>query len=140
MYFIRVSKTQTRACLTQRRVLHAHFGPNIFDLYCILTFLVNRGLLAARRRRSCGNRMVLRDDNSDDRYHWECPVNQSRKRALIRAGSFFEDSKIPLSHWLYIIFLWSIDESNKKVLLLTGFLLCTVITALQRLVRDTSGP
>ena len=27
---------------------------------------------------------------------------------------FFEDSKIPLSHWLYIIFLWSIDESNKK--------------------------
>ena len=79
--------------------------------------------------------MVLRDDNSDDSYNWECPVNQCRKRRSIRAGSFFEDSKIPLSHWLYIIFLWSIDESNKKVSLLAGFSLRTVITALQRL-RD----
>ena len=41
----------------------------------ILTFLVNRGLLAARRRCSCGDEMVLRDDKSDDGYHWECPVN-----------------------------------------------------------------
>ena len=72
----------------------------------ILTFLVNRGLLAARRRCSCGDEMVLRDDKSDDGYHWECPVNQCRKRRSIRAGSFFEYSKIPMSHWLYIIFLW----------------------------------
>ena len=79
--------------------------------------------------------MVLRDDNSDDGYHRECPVNWCRKRRSIRAGSFFEDSKIPLSHWLYIIFLWSSDECNKKVLLLAGFSLRTVITALQRL-RD----
>ena len=99
----------------------------------ISTFLVNRGLLAARRRCSCGNQMVLRDDKSDDGYHWECPVNKCRKRRSIRAGSFFEDSKIPLSHWLYIIFLWSIDESNKKVSLLTGLSLRTVIMALQRL-------
>ena len=28
----------------------------------ILTFLVNHGLLAARRICSCGNQMVLRDD------------------------------------------------------------------------------
>ena len=101
----------------------------------ILTFLVNRGLVAARRRCSCGNQMVLRDDKSDDGYHRECPVNQCRKRRSIRAGSFFEDSKIPLLHWLYIIFLWSIDESNKEVSPLTGLSLCTVITALQRL-RD----
>ena len=26
---------------------------------------------------------------------------------------FFDDYKIPLSHWLYIIFLWSFDKSNK---------------------------
>ena len=105
----------------------------------ILTFLMSRGLLAARRRCSCGNQMVLRDDKSDDGYHWECPVNKCRKRRSIRAGSFFEDSKIPLSHWLYVIFLWSIDESidesNKKVSLMTGLSLRTVITALQRL-RD----
>ena len=79
--------------------------------------------------------MVLRDDKSDDGYHWECPVNQYRKRRSIRAGSFFEYSKIPLSDWLYFIFLWSIDESNKKVSLLTGLPLRTGITALQRL-RD----
>ena len=101
----------------------------------ILTFFVSRGLLAARRRCSCGNQMVLRDDKSDDGYHWECPVNKCRKRRSIRAGSFFEDSKIPLSHWLYVIFLWSIDQSNKKVSLMTGLSLRTVITALQRL-RD----
>ena len=29
-----VSETQTRACLTCRRVICAYFGPNIFDLYC----------------------------------------------------------------------------------------------------------
>ena len=46
---------------------------------------------------------------------------------------FFEFSKIPLSYRLYIIFLSSIDESNKKVSLLTGLSLRTVITALQRL-------
>ena len=41
-YFMRVSKTQTRACLTRRRVLHAHFGPHIFDLYCtLLSIFVN---------------------------------------------------------------------------------------------------
>ena len=107
----------------------------IQSCHAILTFLVNRGLLAARRRCSCGNRMVLRDNNSDDGYHWECPVNKCRKRRSIRAGSFFEDSKIPLSQWLYIIFLWSIDESNKKVSLLTGLSLRTAVTALQRL-RD----
>ena len=27
--------------------------------------------------------MVLRDDKSDDGYHWECPVNKCRKRRSI---------------------------------------------------------
>ena len=88
----------------------------IHSCHAVFTFLVDRGLLAARRRCSCGNEMVLRSDNSDDGYHWECPVNHCRKRRSIRAGSFFEDSKIPLHRWLYIIWLWSIEESNKKSL------------------------
>ena len=79
--------------------------------------------------------MILHNDNSSDGYHWECPVNHCRKRRSIRASSFFEDSKISLHHWLYIIFLWSIEESNKKVSLLTGLSLRTVVTALKRL-RD----
>ena len=107
----------------------------IQSCHTVFTFLVNRGLLAARRRCSCGNEMVLRNDNSDDGYHWECPINHCRKRRSIRAGSFFEDSKISLHHWLYIIFLWSIDETNRKVSLLTGLSLRTVVTVLQRL-RD----
>ena len=44
----------------------------IQSCHAILTFLVNHGLLAARRRCSCGTQMGLRDDNSDDGYHWEC--------------------------------------------------------------------
>jgi len=107
----------------------------IHSCHAVFTFLVDRGLLAARRRCSCGNEMVLRSDNSDDGYHWECPVKHCRKRRSIRAGSFFEDSKIPLHRWLYIIWLWSIEESNKKVSLLTGLSLRTVVTVLRSL-RD----
>ena len=80
--------------------------------------------------------MVLRENaNSEDRYYWECPVRHCRKRRSIRAGSIFEDSKVSLAKWLYIIFLWSIEESNKKVSLLSGISLCTVVTLLQKL-RD----
>ena len=107
----------------------------IQSCHTVFTFLANRGLLAARHGCSCGNEMVLRNNKSDDGYHWECPVNHCRKRRSIRAGSFFEDSKISLHHWLYIIFLWSIDETNRKVSLLTGLSLRTVVTVLQRL-RD----
>ena len=112
----------------------------IESYHAILTFLVNRGLLAARRRCCCGNQMGLWDGNSYDNYHWECPVNDCRKQRLIRAGFFFlEDSKILMSHWLYIIFLWSIDESNKKVSLLNGFLLRTVILSSQQDERNLGG-
>ena len=128
-------KADSKSTLPHFIMNHHELLTLIQSCQAILTLLVNRGLLAARRRCSCGDEMVLRDDKSDDGYHWECPVNQCRKRRLIRAGSFFEYSKIPLSHWLYIIFLWSIDESNKKVSLLTGLSLRTVIMALQRL-RD----
>ena len=122
-------------CCSGSIMNHHELLTLIQSCQAILTFLVSHGLLAARRRCSCGNQMVLRDDKCDDGYHRECQVNQCRKRRSIRAGSFFEYSKIPLSYWLYIIFLWSIDESNKKVSLLTGLSLRRVITALQRL-RD----
>ena len=87
----------------------------------IFAFLVDRGLLAAKRDCTCGNEMVLRErPNSEDGYHWECPVRCCRKRRSIRAGSFFEDSKIPLEQWLFIIFLWSMNESSNTVSRLTG--------------------
>ena len=107
-------KADSKSTLTHFIVNHHKLLTMIQSCQVILTSLVET--------------MVLRDDESDDGYHWECQVNQCRKRSSIRTGSFFEYSKIPLSYWLYIIFLWSIDESNKKVSLLTGL-------ALQRL-RD----
>lgn len=108
----------------------------IQSYHTIFTFLVDRGLLAARRKCDCGQYMVLRENaNSEDGYYWECPVRHCRKRRSIRAGSIFEDSKVSLAKWLYIIFLWSIEESNKKVSLLSGISLRTVITLLQKL-RD----
>ena len=100
----------------------------------IFTFLVDRGLHAARRECDCGQGMVLRErPNTQDGYHWECLVRQCRKRQSIRAGSFFEHSKISLALWLYVIFLWSIEEQSKKVAMLTGLSLRTVTTALQEL-------
>jgi len=105
----------------------------IQSCHAVFAFLVNRGLLAATRWCSCGNEMVPRNYKSVDGYHWECPVNHCRKWRSIHAGSFFEDSKISLHHWLYIIFLWSVDETNRKVSLLTGLSIRTVVTVLQRL-------
>ena len=100
----------------------------------IFTFLVDHGLLAARRECDCGQEMVLRErPYTQDGYHWECSARRCRKRRSIRAGSFFENSKIPLAHWLYVIFLWSIEVQSKKVAMLTGLSLRTVTTALQAL-------
>ena len=42
----------------------------IHSYYTIVTLLVNRGLLAARRKCRCGQYMVLRENaNSEDRYY-----------------------------------------------------------------------
>lgn len=106
----------------------------IQSYHTIFTFLVDRGLLAARHKCDCGQYMVLRENaNSEDGYYWECPVRHCR-----RAGSIFEDSKVSLAKWLYIIFLWSIEESNKKVSLLSGISLRTVVICSRN--SETSAP
>ena len=52
----------------------------IQSYHTIFTFLVDRGLLAARRKCQCGQYMVLRENaNSEDGYYWECPVRRCRK-------------------------------------------------------------
>ena len=81
-----------------------HFIMNHYELltliqsyHSIFTFLVNRGLIAASWTCHCGHAMVLREiTNSQDGYHWECPVQRCRQQHSVRPGSFFEDSKIPL--------------------------------------------
>lgn len=100
------------------------------------TFLVERGLLLSERDCQCGTEMVWKEArNSVDGYIWECPASNCRKQCSIRTGSFFEDSEIPLGQWLHVIFLWSIDEANKQLSLLTRLSLNVVMEALQKL-RD----
>ena len=77
--------------------------------------------------------MVLRDRNVMDGLIWECPLRTCRKRRSIRAASFFEDSKISLGLWLNIIYLWSVDVSDKQLSLMTGFSLRTIATALGKI-------
>ena len=98
----------------------------------IFTFLVDCGLLVSKQRYQCGTEMVLQDRNVVDGLIWECPLRTCRKRRSIRAGSFFEDSKISLRQWLNIIYLWSIDVSNKQLSLMTGFSLRTIATTLAK--------
>ena len=88
---------------------------------------------SSRQQCQCGTEMVLRDRNVMDGLIWECPLRTCRKRRSIRAGSFFEDSKISLGQWLNIIYLWSIDVSNKQLSLTTGISLRTNATTLAKI-------
>ena len=112
---------------------HPELLTLIQSVHAIFTFLVDCGLLASRQRCQCGTEMVLRDRNVVDGLIWECPLRTCRKRRSISAGSFFEDSKISLRQWLNIIYLWSIDVSNKQLSLITGFSLRTIATTLAKI-------
>ena len=79
--------------------------------------------------------MVLRNRNVVDGLIWEYPLRTCRKPRSIRAGSFFEDSKISLEQWLNIIYLWSIDVSNKQLSLMTGISLHTIATTLAKILH-----
>ena len=106
----------------------------IQNFQTIYTFLVDRSLLASRRECVCGAQMILKErQNTTDGYIWECPSSNCRKRRSVRVGSFFEDSNISLAKWLYIIYLWSIGESNKRLSLLTGLSLRTIVTVLDKI-------
>ena len=58
-----------------------------------------------------------------------------RKRRSVRVASFFEDSNISLAKWLYVIYLWSIGESNNRLSLLTGLSLRTIVTVLDKIPK-----
>ena len=100
----------------------------------VFTFLLDRGLLSSKRDCQCGTEMVLKErKNAVDGYIWKCPVDSCRKRRSIRVGSFFEDSKIPLGQWIYIIYLLSIDVPSERLSMMTGLSLRMVETALEKL-------
>ena len=112
---------------------HPELLTLIQSVHAIFTFLEHCGWLASRQRCQCGTEMVLRDRIVMDGLIWECPLRTCRKWRSIRAGSFFEDSKISLGQWLNIIYLWSIDVLNKQLSLITGFSLHTIATTLGKI-------
>ena len=113
---------------------HFEFLALIQNFQTICTFLVDCGLLASRRECVCSTQMILNErQNTTNGYIWECPSSNCRKRRSVRVGSFFEDSNISLAQWLYVIYLWSIGESNKRLTTLTGLSLQTIVTVLEKI-------
>ena len=115
---------------------HFELPALIQNFQPIYMFLVNRGLLASQRECVCDAHMILKErQNTTDGYMyiWECPSSNCRKHRSVRVGSFFEDSHISLPQWLYVIYLWSIGKSNKRLSLLTGLSLWTIVTVLDKI-------
>ena len=77
----------------------------------------------------------MQNRNVVDGLIWEFPLRTYRKRRSITAGSFFEDSKISLGQWLNIVYLWSIDVSNKQLSFMTGISLRNIATTFAK-VRE----
>jgi hypothetical protein len=58
---------------------------------------------------------------------WECTANHQKNQFSVRAGTLFEDSHIPLKHWLVAI--WIIANSRKPV---SSYRLATAINVTQK--------
>ena len=94
----------------------------------LFTFLCQHGVLAAQQVCVCGTPMVLKERSGiQDGHSWRCSNKDCRKWRSIRYGSFFEGSHISVIKWVQAIFLWSIDEPNKKIETLTGISLHTIV-------------
>ena len=101
---------------------HAELLTLIQSVHAIFTFLVDCGLLVSMQNRNVVDGLI-----------WECPLRTYRKQRSITAGSFFEDSKISLGQWLNIVYLWSIDLSNKQLSLMTGISLRNIATTFAKI-------
>ena len=102
---------------------YSKLAPIIFseDNTAVPDFFITNKLLAdSCECIHCNKPMVLRSrptKDTSDGYGWQCIYGHCPKRLTtrtIRAGSFFEKSRVPLSKWLYILYLWSQDTMGKK--------------------------
>ena len=101
----------------------------------VFNFFVHHRLLASYRQCSqCSSDMKLAETTRvNDGYMWRCTNKRCRTWMSIRSGSFFEESNIPLSNWLHVMYLWAIQLTGSKISRLTGFSKPTVIRALGEL-------
>lgn len=77
--------------------------------------------------------IVQRKKTETDGHVWRCSDKNCRKRCSIRANSFFQKSKVPLITWLHVIYLWSVEESNKRIMEMTELSHTTVVKMLAAL-------
>ena len=102
---------------------YSKLAPVIFstDPAAVPDYFVQHKLLAdSCECIHCNKPMVLHirpTKDTSDAYSWQCINGHCTKRLTtrtMRAGSFFEKSRVHLSKWLYILYLWSQDTMMKK--------------------------
>ena len=123
---------------------YSKLAPVIFsnDYIAVTDFFVQRKLIPETCVCiHCDKPMSLRTrptKDTTDSCGWQCTYGQCPKRLTtrtIRAGTFFEKSRVPLSKWLYILYLWSQETPVKKASENTGISEKTVVQMFQYL-RD----
>ena len=95
------------------------------DVWPALRWLMDRRLLASELRcKQCNIGMALRRrQGNKDGMLWACTnhgCSLKNTTSSIRSGSFFSRSNLKLSQWIHIIYLWSIGESQKDTVKLSG--------------------
>ena len=89
----------------------------------------------------CNQPMQLRTrptKDTSDGFGFRCINGNCSKRLTIRsirAGSFFEKSRVPLAKWLYFLYLWCQDTMVKKAAETTGISKRTTLQVYQY-IRD----
>jgi len=119
-------------------------APIIFsdDPSAVPTYLVDRKLLPdGCNCIHCNQPMQLRTrptKDTSDGFGFRCINGNCSKRLTtrsIRAGSFFEKSRVPLAKWLYFLYLWCQDTMVKKAAETTGISKRTTLQVYQY-IRD----
>ena len=74
-----------------------------------LTWLQSRGLLPRTKTcPACNHAMDFQARNDiTDKYRWRCPVSSCKKSVGLRAGTFFEQSRLSLKQWIVLMYWWA---------------------------------
>ena len=87
---------------------------------CII-FLREHSLLAKQVTCRCGTKMIEETTRTQqDGMRWRCPNVECRTTATVRTGSFFEKSRARLEDLVMLIYLWSMDHSQRSMIHETG--------------------
>ena len=119
---------------------YSNLTPIIFsdDPMAVPSFLHEHKLLPdSCECTHCKKPMVLRKrptKDTTDGYGWQCIFGQCSKRLTtkaIRAGSFFERSRLPLAKLVYLMYLWSGETTVKSAADTTGVSQKTIVQLYQ---------